>query len=210
MKETNFCLDSATPIIYKENIDGEVIIEPISNAYEKHQDDVIYVCVHKFNETEHTTSIVTWEEAKLCHTESIKEVVIYLQPDDFMNTTLESDNVIRVTPNHVFPVLKPTGLKNIESYLIQTGDLIPFDKGRELEEGVDAEGLTNEYMLENNSVQRLYYRHVMKVSIDEYDETKENGFSKDFYGIKITAKDAPSKYFMICNGAISHDSSVEY
>ncbi len=207
MKETNYCFDSATPIIYKEKFSGEIIIEPISAAYEKHHDDIIFVCTHKFLESEHTT-VATWQEAKLCHTESIKEVVVYLYPDDFMNTTLESDNVIRVTPNHVFPVLTPTGIRNKESYLIQTGDLIPFCMGRMTEENIKLDTLTNEFMLEHNSLQRLGYRHVMKVSVEEYDENNKNGFSKDFYGIVLDSKEIASKYVMICNGAISHDSSV--
>lgn len=209
MKETNYCFDSATPIIYKEKIDGEIVIESISSAYEKHADDEIYVCVHEFNKNEHST-VLNWKSAKLCHTESIREIVIYLKPDNFMNTTLESDNVIRVTPNHVFPVLTPCGIKDKESYLIQTGDLIPFGNGREIEEGANAEEVTNEFMLMDNTVQRLSYRHVMKVVVEDYEENNENSFSKDFYGIVLVPEENISKYVMICNGAISHDSSVDY
>lgn len=213
MKNENLCFDGATPIIYRMSPESPIIIESIKDAYDKHKDEDVFVCVHIFDETEHKSKI-SWESAQFCHTTSIKQVTITLEPDE-VGGLLETDNIIRVTPNHIFPVLTKHGYKDTAAYLLQTGDKLISEKCRQYTEGVDSEpdfdeegNVSINWELENGTTHYIDYRHISKVSVDDIDEDS-SVYGINFYGV-ILKDDSKSKYFMLCNSIISHDSTVDY
>lgn len=62
-----------------------------------------------------------WVNAKFVKAQAIQEVRIYFKPDDFNPD--ESRNVMRVTPDHIFPVIDDNGfIRDKNAYLLQTGD----------------------------------------------------------------------------------------
>lgn len=208
--KSNFCFDGATPIIYKTSKDGEIIIESIEHAFRKHENEDIYVCGHTFDETEHTSKM-SWVSAKLCHTLAVKQICVYLTPTELISD-LESDNIIRVTPNHVFPILTKDGYKDVEAYLLQRGDKLIAELNRiqsvDEEADVDENGEPKlEWILEDGSSHYIEYRNVSKVV--EEDVNDSSAFGVNFYGVVIN-EPCESKYFMLCNSVISHDSSVDY
>ncbi len=205
----NFCFDRNTPLVYRETLDGEIKIDPIKEVFRNHKDDAIYVCGMTLDEEEHKAQL-NWTKANLCHTNTSKVISIYLQPTGFIpESTLESENIIRVTPNHIFPILGTNGVRNQEAYLIQTGTIMIFEHSRdygEFEQPLFLEDgeVAIEDILEENSWHTTEYRKVAKVI--EEDTDVDGGY--DFYG--ITLLDTDNKYFMLCNSVITHDSSVDY
>lgn len=92
----------------------------LSNMHMKYKDDIINVYHMNFNGT---TGKCTgeWVNAKFVKAQAIQEVRIYFKPDDFNPD--ESRNVMRVTPDHIFPVIDDNGfIRDKNAYLLQTGD----------------------------------------------------------------------------------------
>ena len=212
MSKYNYCFNGTTPIIYRESPDSEIIIESIKSAYDKCADKTVYVCVHEFDENEHTSKI-SWQKATFCHTISIQQVTIFMEPEE-IGGLLESDNIIRVTPNHIFPILTKNGYKNVEAYLLQTGDKIISERCRKYVENVDSEPMFDEegnpvidWVLEDNSTHYIDYRHITKVYNEDID-SDSSIYGTDFYGVVLNG-DSPTKFFMLCNSVISHDSSID-
>lgn len=206
--KTNFCFEAATPLIYKKSDNGEIIIESFKDAYDKlSENETIWVCGFDIDPFENKSKL-TWREAKMCKTKTNKVSVIYFIPNEFASS-LESDNVVRVTPNHIFPVLEKDGLKDKEAYLLQTGDKILFEKNRvfgEDEVPVFAEDgeIMIESILEDHSHHSIEYRKIAKIYHDDTTVVET------YYGVTLIGNESDSRYFMICNSMISHDSSVEY
>ena len=63
------------------------------------------------------------------------------------------------------------------------------------------------WILEDGSSHYIEYRNVSKVV--EEDVNDSSAFGVNFYGVVIN-EPCESKYFMLCNSVISHDSSVDY
>lgn len=206
--KTNFCFEAATPLIYKKSDDGEIIIESFKDAFEKLNDDEkILVCGFDIDPFDNKSKL-TWREAKMCKTKTNKVTEIFFIPNEFASC-LESDNIVRVTPNHIFPVLTNEGLKDTEAYLLQTGDKIMFEKTRLFGEGeipvFEENGeIMIESILEEHSTHSLEYRKIAKVY------HKDTTVIETYYGVTLVDNLSDSRYFMICNSLISHDSSIEY
>lgn len=205
--KTNFCFEAATPLIYKRHEDGEIIIESFKDAYERlSENESIYVCGFDFDTNGDGESVLKWREAKMCKTKTNKITEIYFVPNDFVSS-LESDYIVRVTPNHIFPVITEDGIKDKEAYLLQTGDKIMFEVSRVFGEDetpvFEEDGeLSIESVLEDHSRHSIEFRSIAKVY---HNDTM---VIETCYGVSLI--DEPeSRYFMICNSLISHDSSVE-
>lgn len=205
--KTNFCFEAATPLIYKKSENGEIIIESFKDAYDKlSENDIIYVCGFDID-PENEEYILTWRAAKMCKTKTNKVTEIYFVPNELVSS-LESDYIVRVTPNHMFPVITENGIKDKEAYLLQTGDKIMFELNRvfgedETPEFAEDGELTIESVLEDHSKHSIEFRSIAKIY---HNDTT---VIETYYG--VTLMDEPeSRYFMICNSLISHDSSIEY
>ena len=117
-----------------------------------------------------------------------------------------------MTPNHVFPILTKDGYKDVEAYLLQRGDKLIAELNRiqSVDEDVDVDENGEpklEWILEDGSNHYIEYRNVSKVV--EEDVNDSSAFGVNFYGVVIN-EPCESKYFMLCNSVISHDSSVDY
>ena len=206
MKKNNYCFDPSTPLIYKDTQNGQIKMKGIGEVYKTLGNDaIIYICAMTFNETEHKAEL-NWKPAKICNTKSSQVVTIYLKPENSISDSiLESENIIRVTPNHQFPTLSKTGYKDVEAYLLQTGDKLIFERDRNYREHekplfLEDGEIAIEDILLDGSEHFVDYRHIVKVFQENIEES-------DFYGILL--QDDSDKYFMLCNSAISCVSDLQ-
>lgn len=209
MKKANFCFEATTPLVYKKEENGEIIIESFKDAFDKlKENETIFVCGFDIDPFENKSEM-RWREAKMCKTKTNKIVEIFFIPNEFASS-LEMDNIVRVTPNHIFPVLTKDGLKDREAYLLQTGDKIMFEKNRVFGDNempmFEEDGeIKIESILEDHSQHSIEYRSIAKVY------QNDTMVIETYYGVTmIDTTESNSRYFMICNSLISHDSSVEY
>lgn len=209
MKKTNFCFEANTPFIYKKEENGPIIIESFKDAYDKlEENETIFVCGFNIDPFENESKM-TWREATMCKTKTNKIVEIFFIPNE-LASSLECDNIVRVTPNHIFPVLTKQGLKDKEAYLLETGDKILFEKTRVFGDDeipmLEEDGeIKIESILEDHSLHSIEYRSIAKIY--QNDTT----VIETCYGVVLKdSTETDSKYFMICNSLISHDSTVDY
>ena len=187
------CFEAKTPVMYTlpEYLDsGVYITESIKEAYDKYKDDIVLVYNEELN-SETGKCIGTWNEAKFVKAEAIQEVQIYMVPDSI--ETLEWRNIVRVTPDHIFPVKTEKGIVDKHAYLLQTGDQLVFEK-KQYEEG-DTE-------MEINGEQEMIYRSIAKVEVKDLDTPK------DYYCFEVLDK-SQSAYFMMPNGMITHNCRLK-
>lgn len=192
------CFDGDTPFMFVEPLNMEehggnnaYMVSSIKYAYEKYKDDIINVYHMNFNGT---TGKCTgeWVNAKFVKAQAIQEVRIYFKPDDFNPD--ESRNVMRVTPDHIFPVIDDNGfIRDKNAYLLQTGDQLIFEYAQYM-------GLFRDEFPDRD--QDLVKRAISKVEIVNLDEPK------DYYCVELCDKNI-EPYFLLPNGNITHNCRLK-
>lgn len=196
----NLCFEGFTPIVYKKTLDEDCKIDVLENLYKKFNTEEFYVYVHTLLENEITQSQGFWKKCRLCYTESIQETEIYIIPDEIIN--LESNNVIRVTPNHRFPIFAyDNQIKFEEAYLLQTGDRLMFDVGRISEDDVENESINLDNIFVDGAKHSINYRKIYKTETLDIDK-------KVFYGVCFVDDDNKDDCFVLYNGLISRGSNI--
>lgn len=175
-----------------ENINAdkkEFIYEAIEDAYNKYSDKAVQVYQETIDKSKETC-IGTWVNAKFVKAEAIQEIQIYLHPDGF--TIAEWKDVMRVTPDHIFPVRTKNGIIEKYAYLLETGDELVFEDAQYKDERVDnVEG-----------EQKLIYRTISKVVTENFDEPKS------YYCFKVEDENI-QPYFLLPNGCITHNCRLK-
>lgn len=169
-----------TLILYSTNNDNTFAYEGIADVYDKN----INIQIYKEDiDIENNTCIGTWTNAEIVQLESLQEIEIYFVPDGF--TIEEWKDVIRVTPNHEFPVkTKENKIINKYAYLLETGDELLFEE--------------TQYNTNNDGIidgeQKLFTRSISKILKVDLDKPKY------FYNFKFSNN---QDYYLLPNGNIS-------
>ena len=190
------CFDGKTPIMYVEpaNIksaggEGYFTYESIESAYNKYHDQVVQVYQETMN-SETETCVGEWKDACFVKAEAIQEVQIYLVPDGL--TVVEWKDVMRVTPDHIFPIKTKNGIGYKPAYLLETGDQLIFEAAQ--------------YEDDNNGIvegeQKMIYRSIAKVVIENLAEPK------NYYCFQIINEEQ-NPYFLLPNGCITHNCRLK-
>ena len=190
------CFDGKTPIMYVEpaNIkstggEGSFTYESIESAYNKYHDQIVQVYQETMN-SETETCVGEWKDACFVKAEAIQEVQIYLVPDGL--TVVEWKDVMRVTPDHIFPIKTKNGIGYKPAYLLETGDQLIFEAAQ--------------YEDENNGIvegeQKMIYRSIAKVVIENLAEPK------NYYCFQIINEEQ-NPYFLLPNGCITHNCRLK-
>ena len=201
------CFEGHTPIMYvpteqmKSNGgEGCFVYEDIKDAYEKYQGQIVQVYQETIN-VETKTCIGEWKEAEFVKAQANQEIDIYLVPDGF--TQEEWKDVIRVTPDHIFPVMTnhnnwnpimiENGVTEKYAYLLETGDELLF------EEYQYDSNLKNDMV---SGEQNIIIRSIAKVVHVDLETPK------DYYCFKIL-DETVSPYFLMPNGLITHNCRLK-
>jgi hypothetical protein len=208
-------------------------------VYKKYQNGTVWLPGVIVDEYGHTGTI-TWSEASVCATQTSKCVTLYLDNSGFNGFVEENDKkeiVMRLTPDHIVPVLKKNSdlpdkskdkVKKEHAYLLEKNMEVLWENNRVygqyetplfLEDG----SVAVEDLLENNSIHKLGTKRLTKVFVSD-----TNNGSWEFYGFKFVnecendceenretaANDSTGtikpEYYMLMNGMISHESNVKY
>lgn len=190
------CFEGHTPIMYvpteqmKSNGgEGCFVYEDIKDAYEKYQGQIVQVYQETIN-VETKTCIGEWKEAEFVKAQAIQEIDIYLVPDGF--TQEEWKDVMRVTPDHIFPVMTKNGIKEKYAYLLETGDELLFE---EYQYNPDNTGQVE-------GEQKMITRSIAKVEKHDFTEPK------DYYCFKLLDENI-QPYFLMPNGNITHNCRLK-
>ena len=179
--------------------EGCFVYEDIKDAYEKYQGQTVQVYQETINE-ETKTCIGEWKEAEFVKAQAIQEIDIYLVPDGF--TQEEWKDVIRVTPDHIFPVMTShnnwnpimieNGVTEKYAYLLETGDELLFE---EYQYNPDNTGQVE-------GEQKMITRSIAKVEKQDFTEPK------DYYCFKLLDENI-QPYFLMPNGNITHNCRLK-
>lgn len=191
------CFDGNTPVFYVAPEDFETdryTVENIEAAYNKYNGQTVKVYQEDiFTEGELKCS-GKWIDAEFVKAESSQEIEIYLKP--LGPSLAEDNNVLRVTPDHIFPVMTRDGIvKDKEAYLIETGDMLLFEDEQTL--------IKPEYIeVNDNQLLSILPRSVYKVYKHELDKPKS------YYCFKIK-DESLQPYFLMPNGCITHNCRLK-
>ena len=214
----NQCFEPSTLLQYRTELNGQIFTKSIVDVYAQQQENpdmIIYVpVVYGMSEkdSEMYSGIVTWQEARICETQSCRCVTVVVDvKGDVNHAELESGR-IRVTPNHVFIVEKDGHLKEEEAYLVTENEKILFDAHKVYGDdespvfiSEDNDEIAIEDLLSEGSEHAVVAVAVKKCSVmHNYNKKKPWAF----YGIVLT--DSMDKCVLMPTGLISHDSSVTY
>lgn len=190
------CFDGKTQVMYipQENIEGDFLIENIEDAYRKHSNEKIKVYQETISEDGKSTC-GEWKDAEFVKAEAIQEVDIYLEPLECCPS--EAMNVIKVTPDHIFPILKDGKIVEKHAYLIESGDELMFEK-TQLELQCAGENMGDVVV---DGPQEVVTRKVSKVYVNDIEV-------KDFYCFKIVDENS-QPYFLMPNGVITHNCRLK-
>lgn len=191
------CFDKDTVIMYALPDDKDKFYyDSIKNVYEKYQGQTIEVyneyIINPFGETPEEDLPKglcegRWVEAEVKKGETIRIYNIYYVPITFSNN--EFEDVVRVTPEHKFPVQIKNQVKDIEAYLLQTGDCLLFE---------DSQYDSNKVDKDISGRQNLLIRTIAKVELSEFDDPV------DVYGF-LFKEPQESPYILMPNGNIIHN-----
>lgn len=191
------CFDKDTVIMYALPDDKDKFYyDSIKTVYEKYQWQTIEVyneyIINPFGETPEEDLPKglcegRWVEAEVKKGETIRMYNIYYVPITFSNN--EFEDVVRVTPEHKFPVQIKDQVKDIEAYLLQTGDSLLFE---------DSQYDSNKVDKDISGRQNLLIRTIAKVEMSEFDEPV------DVYGF-LFKEPQESPYILMPNGNIIHN-----
>lgn len=191
------CFDQDTVIMYALPDDKDKFYyDSIKNVYEKYQGQTIEIynefIINPFGEVPEEDLPEglcegKWVEAEIKKGESIQLFNIYYVPITFSNN--EFEDVIRVTPEHKFPVQSGNIVKDTEAYLLQTGDCLLFE---------DSQYDTNKIDKDISGRQKLLIRSIAKI---EKSELKD---PVNVYGI-VFKEPQESPYILMPNGNIIHN-----
>lgn len=182
------CFDGKTPVMYiaPDEKEGSFAYDSIENVYEKYNGKTVKIYQEKYDEILNTCE-GEWKEAEFVKAQAIQEVQIYLTPDGL--TVEEWKDVMRVTPDHLFPVKTASGkIVDKPAYLLQAGDRLLFESSQ-YEGKEDVSG-----------VQNIIYRTISKVIIKDLDAPK------DYYCFRVKEG---SPYFLLPNGNITHNCRLK-
>lgn len=194
------CFEPDTIIMYtttdKED-ENKFYYDSIKNIYEKYREKPIQV-YREFIDLEKGLCVGVWEDAVIKQCSAIQEIDVYCVPITFSEN--EWEDIIRVTPEHQFPVRRKDKIENVPAYLLQTGDELIFEDSQYDDSLLD-EDLTDS--------QRILIRSIAKVEKKEFEE------AKDYFGIDFLKStvlkddkvvfediDCSSYYMLMPNGLI--------
>ncbi len=190
------CFEGKTPIMYvspeqmKSNGgEGCFIYEDIRSAYKKYHDQIVQVYQETINEND-MTCIGEWKDAQFVKAEAIQEIQIYFVPDGL--TIEEWKDVMRVTPDHIFPVKTKNGIIEKYAYLLETGDELLFEESQYNPENTG----------EVEGKQKIITRSIAKVELKNLDEPRE------YYCFKLI-DETSQPYFLMPNGNITHNCRLK-
>lgn len=191
------CFDGGTHVMYVRPEDfetGKYSVENIEAAYEKYNGQTVKVYQENIKSDDSLTCKGDWVDAEFVKAKAIQEIEIYLQP--LGPSTAEDNNVLRVTPDHIFPVLTKDGfVKDKYAYLIETGDKLLFESEQTL--------IKPEYVeVESDINVKIITRSVIKVYKHELDKPKS------YYCFKIK-DETLQPYFLMPNGCITHNCRLK-
>lgn len=194
------CFEPDTIIMYTtEDKDdkNKFYYDSIKNVYEKYREKPIQV-YQEFIDLEKGLCVGVWEDAVIKQCSAIQEIDVYCVPITFSEN--EWEDVIRVTPEHQFPVRRNDKIENVPAYLLQTGDELIFEDSQYDDSLLD-EDLTDS--------QRILIRSIAKVEKKEFEEAKDY-FGIDFLKSKVLKDEKvifesfelTSYYMLMPNGLI--------
>lgn len=191
------CFEGSTPVFYvrPEDFDTDkYTVEDIKTAYEKYHGQTVKVYQENITGLPYLTCKGQWVDAEFVKAEAIQEIEIYLQPLGF--SYAEDNNIMRVTPDHIFPIMTREGIvKEKEAYLIETGDLLLFESDQTLIKPEYVEVMDDQDL-------RILPRKVCKVIKKELESPK------DYYCFKIK-DESLQPYFLLPNGCITHNCRLK-
>lgn len=191
------CFEGSTHVMYvtPEDIDTDkYTVEDIESAYNKYHGQTVKVYQENLNTSSELSCKGNWVDAEFVKAEAIQEIEIYLKP--LGPSTAEDNNVIRVTPDHIFPVMERNGIvKDKEAYLLETGDMLLFEGEQTLikPEYVEVDGKTE---------LKVIPRSIFKVYKHELESPKS------YYCFKIK-DESLQPYFLMPNGCITHNCRLK-
>lgn len=190
------CFEGNTPVLYvkPEDFDTDKFtVENIESVYNKYHDKTVKVYQETITDNLGLKCKGEWKDAELVKAEALQEIQIYLEPMGIGDD--EHENVMRVTPDHIFPVLTKDGIQDKHAYLIETGDKLCFERQQSLFtlETVD---------VNETDMQDMIFRSVIKVYKAELD------VPKPYYCFKI-ADENIQPYFLLPNGCITHNCRLK-
>lgn len=169
--------------------EGSFIYEDIRSAYKKYHDQIVQVYQETINEND-MTCIGEWKDAQFVKAEAIQEIQIYFVPDGL--TIEEWKDVMRVTPDHIFPVKTKNGIIEKYAYLLETGDELLFEESQYNPENTG----------EVEGKQKIITRSIAKVELKNLDKPKE------YYCFKLI-DEISQPYFLMPNGNITHNCRLK-
>lgn len=194
------CFEPDTIIMYTtqdEDDKNKFYYDSIKNVYEKYREKPIQV-YQEFIDLEKGLCLGLWEDAVIKQCSAIQEIDVYCVPITFSEN--EWEDIIRVTPEHQFPVRRKDKIENVPAYLLQTGDELIFEDSQYDDSLLDVD-LTDS--------QRILIRSIAKVEKKEFEE------AKDYFGIDFLKStvlkddkvvfeniDCSSYYMLMPNGLI--------
>ena len=148
-----------------------------------------------------TLCVGIWEDAVIKKGSAIQGINIYCVPITFSEN--EWEDVIRVTPDHKFPVRRKDKIENVPAYLLQTGDELIFEDSQYDDSLLD-EDLTDS--------QRILIRSIAKVEKKDFENAKDY-FGIDFLrtflyvkdSVKLSSLEVYNPYILMPNGLIIHN-----
>ena len=198
------CFEPDTIIMYtteNEEDKNKFYYDSIKNVYEKYGDKPIQV-YQEFIDLEKALCVGVWKDAVIKKGSAIQEIDIYCVPITFSEN--EWEDVIRVTPDHKFPVRRNDKVENVPAYLLQTGDELIF------EDSQYDDSLLDEDLSDS---QRILIRSIAKVEKKDFDNAKDY-FGIDFMqtfihnaknNVVMGSLEVYNPYILMPNGLIIHN-----
>ena len=192
------CFEGKTPVMYitpndmKSNGgEGSFTYSSIEDAYNLYKNDIVQVYQETIDK-ETGKCLGEWKDAEFVKAQAIQEIQIYFVPTEI--TKVEWKDVIRVTPDHIFPVKTKNGdIIEKHAYLLETGDELLF------EEYQYDSNLKNDMV---SGEQNIIIRSIAKVVHVDLETPK------DYYCFKIL-DETVSPYFLMPNGLITHNCRLK-
>lgn len=175
--------------------------DSLKNVYEKYGNNPIQV-YQEFIDLEKGLCIGVWKDAVIKRCSASQELNIYCVPITFSKN--EWEDVIRVTPDHKFPVCREDKIENIPAYLLQTGDELIFEDSQYDDSLLDKD---------LSDSQRILIRSIAKVEKKDFDNAKDY-FGIDFMqtfihntknNVVMGSLEVYNPYILMPNGLIIHN-----
>lgn len=191
------CFEENTPVIYVKPEDFETnkySYESIKTVYDAYKDQTVKVYQETIDDTTGTPYCKgNWVDADVIKATAVQEVEIYLAPIGI--TIDEHDNIMKVTPDHIFPVLTKDGIVDKYAYLLETGDKLCFER-EQMDVNLGMEEVSGD------TEEQMSFRSIAKVVVTDFNEPK------NYYCFRIK-DESLQPYFLLPNGCITHNCRLK-